>query len=145
MFALVGVCLGAVATHLAELRRARWEERRWTRELRVRVYGEFLTALEETAQALLKVLRALPPGERGEAVQEAFTAHGLGAVRQRLHVVAPADVVLAADAVFRELSRSRDMADGFDALDMAALDEAKDRAGDLRDRLQQLMSEDIGR
>ncbi|MFF7459377.1 hypothetical protein [Kitasatospora sp. NPDC008115] len=145
MFALVGVCLGAVATHLAELRRARWEDRRWAREQRTRVYGEFLTALEETGQALLKVLRTLPLGERGEAAQEAFAAHGLGAVRQCLHVVAPANVVGAADAVFRELSRGRDMADGFDALDHAALVEAKDRAGDLRDRLQRLMSEDIGR
>ncbi len=53
------------------------------------------------------MLRTAPVHERPSAAHAAFTAYGLGAVRRRIHVLAPASVSDAADAVFRALRHNR--------------------------------------
>ncbi|MER6393790.1 hypothetical protein ABT236_35730 [Streptomyces sp. NPDC001523] len=143
LFALLGVLLGAGASAMNDQRRWRREDRARTREERVALYTEYLTALENTGQALLTVLRTTSGHERPAAVQTAFTAHGLGAVRHRVHVLAPAPVSDAADAVFRALRDSRHYVETADPRGEPALGGLKAEIGDLRDRLKAVMRHDI--
>ncbi|MFF1778511.1 hypothetical protein [Streptomyces virginiae] len=100
-------------------------------------------AATKADQALLSVLRTTPANERPAAAEAVFTAHGLGAVRHRIHVLAPASVSDAADAVFRALRDSRSHVATADPRDGPALETLKARIGDLRDRLKAVMREDI--
>ncbi|MGW0896858.1 hypothetical protein ACWD0G_07640 [Streptomyces goshikiensis] len=143
LFALLGVLLGAGASAMNDQRRWRREERVRSREQRAALYAEYLTALEDTGQELLTVLRTAPAHERPAAAQTAFTAYGLGAIRHRIHVLAPASVSDAADAVFRALRNSRGHVATADPRDGPALESLKAEIGDLRDRLKSVMRHDI--
>ncbi|MFF1782079.1 hypothetical protein [Streptomyces virginiae] len=143
LFALLGVLLGAGASAMNDQRRWRREERARIVEQRAALYTEYLTALEDTGQELLTVLRTTPANERPAAAEAAFTAHGLGAVRHRIHVLAPASVSDAADAVFRALGDSRSHVATADPRDGPALETLKAEFGDLRDRLKAVLREDI--
>ncbi|MFD4320807.1 hypothetical protein [Streptomyces sp. NPDC058548] len=89
------------------------------------------------------MLRTTLAHERPAAAETAFTAHGLGAVRHRIHVLAPASVSDAADAAFRALRVSRSHVATADPRDGPALETLKAEIGDLRDRLKAVMREDI--
>ncbi|MFI9276049.1 hypothetical protein ACIGXM_36010 [Kitasatospora sp. NPDC052896] len=142
--ALLGVALGILATHLGDQRRRQWEISRSAFEARFRAYTEFLTALENTAQDLLSILRsAEPPDRRRAAAHNAFTAHDLGAIRQRIHVLAPPGIIDATDTVFRAL-RSRIEYVATAHTEPADLEQQKDYLGQLRDRLHHLMRQDLG-
>ncbi|MGW7423572.1 hypothetical protein ACWGJB_26635 [Streptomyces sp. NPDC054813] len=103
---LLGVVFGVGATALAD--RRRWHRESVTRllELRTALYAEYLVAMEETGQGLLRVLKTAAAEERVEAAEAAFVGFNLGGIRQRIHVLAPSDVSEAADAVFRGLRRA---------------------------------------
>ncbi|MCX4743931.1 hypothetical protein OG455_00110 [Kitasatospora sp. NBC_01287] len=142
--ALLGVALGIFAARLGDQRRRQWEAHRSAFEARFHAYVEFLTALESTAHDLLDVLRSTePPERRRSAAQNAFTAHGLGAIRQRIHVLAPPGIIDAADAVFRALRVSIEYVATMPA-DPPDLQQQKDHLGHLRDRLHQLIRQDLG-
>ncbi|MER5795170.1 hypothetical protein [Streptomyces sp. NPDC001980] len=141
--ALLGVLLGAGATALAD--RRRWRREAVTRllELRTQLYAEYLIAMEETGRDLLRVLRTTPGEERATAADVAFTGFNLGGTRQRIHVLAPLDVVRAADDVFRALRRARDYVVTADQRDTPGLLAMKDEVGTLRDRFQMAVRRDV--
>ncbi|MFJ6783575.1 hypothetical protein [Streptomyces yangpuensis] len=143
LFALLGVLLGAGASAMNDQRRWRREEQVRIREQRAALYTEFLTALEDTGQELLTVLRTTPAHDRPAAAHAAFTASGLGAVRHRIHVLAPASVSDAADGVFRALRESRTHVATADPGEGQGLDSLKAEIGDPRDRLKAVMRRDI--
>ncbi|MET7533516.1 MULTISPECIES: hypothetical protein [Streptomyces] len=89
------------------------------------------------------MVRTAPVHERPAAAQTAFTAYGLGARRHRIHVLAPASVSDAADAVLRALRNSRRHVATADPGDGPALESLKAEIGDLRDRLKSVMQHDI--
>ncbi|MGQ4351387.1 hypothetical protein [Streptomyces sp. SAS_275] len=141
--ALLGVLLGAGATALAD--RRRWHREAVTRllELRTQLYADYLIAMEETGRDLLRVLRTTTGEERATAAEEAFAAFNLGGARQRIHVLAPLDVVRAADDVFRALRRGRDYVVTADPQDSVELLAMKDEVGTLRDRFQVTVRRDV--
>ncbi|MEV6535184.1 hypothetical protein AB0M86_37320 [Streptomyces sp. NPDC051639] len=141
--ALLGVLLGAGATALAD--RRRWRREAVTRllELRTQLYAEYLIAMEETGRDLLRVLRTTTGEERATAAEVAFAGFNLGGTRQRIHVLAPLDVVRAADDVFRALRRARDYVVTADQRDTAGLLAMKDEVGALRDRFQMAVRRDV--
>ncbi|MER7122424.1 hypothetical protein ACFQL8_24300 [Streptomyces goshikiensis] len=141
--ALLGVLLGAGASAITDKRRWKHEERTRTREQRVVLYTDYLSALENTGQALLTVLRTTSTHERPAAVKAAFTEHGLAAVRHRIHILAPAPVSDAADAVFRALRNSQHFVETADPQDEATLGNLKAEIGSLRDLLKTAMRHDI--
>ncbi|MFB6987926.1 hypothetical protein ACFC0C_16485 [Streptomyces sp. NPDC056178] len=107
------------------------------------MYAEYLTAMEATAQALWNVLRRVPVTERPAAAEAAFTASALGAIRQRMHVLAPNDVRAAAETVFRGLRRSRDYVTVADPQDHEQLNRLKHEVAQARNELQSRMRRDI--
>ncbi|MFF4583139.1 hypothetical protein ACFY15_32930 [Streptomyces sp. NPDC001373] len=135
--------LGAGTSAMNDQRRWRRAERARSRKERAALYAEYLTALEDTGHELLTVLRTAPPHERPTAAETAFTAYGLGAVRHRIHVLAPASVTDAADAVFRAVRNSRGHVATADPGNEPALESLKAEIGDLRDRLKPIMRHDI--
>ncbi|MFE2062873.1 hypothetical protein ACFXDH_10750 [Streptomyces sp. NPDC059467] len=141
--ALLGVLLGAGATALAD--RRRWRREAVTRllELRTQLYAEYLIAMEETGRDLLRVLRTTTGEERATATEMAFTGFNLGGARQRIHVLAPLDVVRAADDVFRALRRARDYVVTADQRDTPGLLAMKDEVGTLRNRFQMDVRRDV--
>jgi hypothetical protein len=141
--ALLGVLLGAGATALAD--RRRWRREAVTRllELRTQLYADYLIAMEETGRDLLRVLRTTTSEERATAAEVAFAGFNLGGTRQRIHVLAPLDVVRAADEVFRALRRARDYIVTADELDTPGLLVMKDEVGALRDRFQVAVRRDV--
>ncbi|MEU7606890.1 hypothetical protein [Streptomyces sp. NPDC041003] len=143
LFAHLGVLLGADASAMNDQRRCRCEERARSREQRAALYAEYLTALEDTGQELLIVLRTVPAHERPSAAQAAFTAYGLAVVRHRIHVLAPASVSDAADAVFRAPRNSQGHVATAEPGDGSALERLKAEIGDLRDRIKSVMRHDI--
>ncbi|MEV5877995.1 hypothetical protein AB0L75_27975 [Streptomyces sp. NPDC052101] len=143
LVALTGVLLGAGAAALADHRRWRRESVTRLLELRTALYAEYLVALENTGQDLLRVLRTHPAADRAEAAETAFAGSGLGAVRQRIHVLAPLDVVHAANVVFRGLRHARDYVASADRQDGQGLRGMKDEVGTLRDGFQQAVRDDV--
>jgi hypothetical protein len=143
--ALLGVLLGAGATALADRRRWRRESVTRLLELRTELYAEYLIATEETGRDLLRVLRTAAVEERGTSAEAAFDGFNLGAVRQRIHVLAPLDVVRAADEVFRGLRRARDYVVSADQGDTRGLRAMKDEVGAQRDRFQGAVRRDVRR
>lgn len=141
--ALVGVLLGAGATALADRRRWRRESVTRLLELRTELYAEYLVAMEETGQDLLRVLGTTAAEERARAAEAAFASFNLGGTRQRIHVLASTDVVQAADGVFRGLRRARDYVATADQWDTQGLDAMKDEVGALRDRFQEVVRRDV--
>ncbi|OII62894.1 MULTISPECIES: hypothetical protein [unclassified Streptomyces] len=141
--ALLGVLLGAVATALADRRRWRREAVARLLELRTTLYAEYLVAMEETGRDLLRVLRTTAVEERGAAAEAAVVAFNLGAARQRIHVLAPLDVVRAADEVFRGLRRACDYVATAHPGDTAGLLAMKDEVGVIRDRFQEAVRRDV--
>ncbi|MFJ2021842.1 hypothetical protein [Streptomyces nodosus] len=141
--ALLGVLLGAGATALAD--RRRWRREAVTRllELRTQLYADYLIAMEETGRDLLRVLRTTTGEERATAAEVAFAGFNLGGTRQRIHVLAPLDVVRAADEVFRALRRARDYIVTADEQDTPGLLVMKDEVGALRDRFQVAVRRDL--
>ncbi|WP_411140929.1 hypothetical protein [Streptomyces sp. x-80] len=141
--ALLGVLLGAGATALAD--RRRWRREAVTRllELRTQLYAEYLIAMEETGRDLLRVLRTTAGEERETAAEVAFAGFNLGGTRQRIHVLAPLDVVRAADEVFRALRRASDYVAIADLRDTPGLLAMKDEVGILRDRFQVAVRRDV--
>ncbi|WP_158716072.1 hypothetical protein [Streptomyces sp. NRRL B-24720] len=143
LFTLLGVVLGTGASALADRRRWRRDEHTRARELRIAMYAEYLTAMEATAQALWNVLRHVPDSERPAAAEGAFTAFDLGAIRQRMHVLAPNDVRAAGETVFRSLRRSRDYVAVTDPHDHEQLNRLKHEVAQARNELQSRMRHDI--
>ncbi|MFJ2175944.1 hypothetical protein ACIOHE_24010 [Streptomyces sp. NPDC087851] len=143
LFALLGVLLGAGATALAD--RRRWRREAVTRllELRTELYAEYMVATEGTGRDLLRVLRTTAVEEREVAAAAAFAGFNLGGTRQRIHVLAPLDVVRAADEIFRGLRRASDYVTTADAQDTPALVALKDEVGALRDRFQEVARRDV--
>ncbi|MBC2901101.1 hypothetical protein [Streptomyces cupreus] len=141
--ALLGVLFGVGATALADRRRWRRESVTRLLELRTALYAEYLVAMEETGQGLLRVLRTAAAEERAEAAEAAFVGFNLGGTRQRIHVLAPPDVSEAADAVFRSLRRARDYVAIADQRDTQGLSALKDEVGCLRDRFQEALRRDV--
>ncbi|MEE1797359.1 hypothetical protein PUR57_01410 [Streptomyces sp. JV176] len=143
LFALLGVLLGAGATALAD--RRRWRREAVTRllELRTELYAEYMVATEGTGRDLLRVLRTTAVEEREAAAAAAFAGFNLGGTRQRVHVLAPLDVVRAADEIFRGLRRASDYVTTADAQDTPALVALKDEVGALRDRFQEVARRDV--
>lgn len=141
--ALLGVLLGAGGTALAD--RRRWRREAVTRllELRTQLYADYLIAMEETGRDLLRVLQTTTGEERATAAEVAFAGFNLGGTRQRIHVLAPLDVVLAADEVFRALRRARDYVVTADQRDNPELLTMKDEVGALRDRFQAAVRRDV--
>ncbi|MFJ6709129.1 MULTISPECIES: hypothetical protein [unclassified Streptomyces] len=141
--ALLGVLLGAGATALAD--RRRWRREAVTRllELRTQLYADYLIAMEETGRDLLRVLQTTTGEERATAAEVAFAGFNLGGTRQRIHVLAPLDVVLAADEVFRALRRARDYVVTADQRDNSGLLTMKDEVGALRDGFQAVVRRDV--
>ncbi|MFF3412476.1 hypothetical protein ACFYW8_41335 [Streptomyces sp. NPDC002742] len=141
--ALLGVLLGVGATALAD--RRRWRREAVTRllELRTELYAEYLVAMEDTGRDLLRVLRTTAVEERETEAADAFAGFNLGGTRQRIHVLAPLDVVRAADEIFRGLRRASDYVTTADAQDTPALLALKDEVGTLRDRFQEAVRRDI--
>ncbi|MFE6548246.1 hypothetical protein ACFVHS_07570 [Streptomyces sp. NPDC057746] len=134
---------GAGATALAD--RRRWRREAVTRllELRTELYAEYLVATEDTGRDLLRVLRTTAVEERETAAAAAFAGFNLGDTRQRIHVLAPLDVVRAADEIFRGLRRASDYLTTADAQDTPALLALKDEVGTLRDRFQEAVRRDV--
>lgn len=64
--------------------------------------------MEETGRDLLRILVTTAVEVREAAAEAAFAAVNPGAVRQRIHVLAPLDVVRDADEIFRGLRHARD-------------------------------------
>ncbi|MFJ9034524.1 hypothetical protein ACIRQP_40005 [Streptomyces sp. NPDC102274] len=141
--ALTGVLLGAGATALADRRRWRRESVTRLLELRTALYAEYLVAMEETGRDLLRVLRTVSAEERAGAAAASFAGFNLGGTLQRIHVLAPPDVVRAADAVFRGLRNARDYVTIADQHDTQRLSAMKDEAGALRDRFQEVVRGDV--
>jgi hypothetical protein len=112
-------------------------------ELRTALYTEYLVAMEETGQALLRVLRTVAAEDRAEAAAAAFVSFNLGGTRQRMHVLAPPEVSEAADSVFRSLRRARDYVATADQRDAQGLIAMKDEVGALRDRFQEALRRDV--
>lgn len=141
--ALLGVLLGAGATALAD--RRRWRREAVTRllELRTELYAEYLVATEDTGRDLLRVLRTAAADERETTAEAAFAGFNLGGTRQRIHVLAPLDVVRAADEIFRALRRARDYVAAADPQDTPGLLAMKDEVGTLRDRFQEAVRRDV--
>ncbi|MET8590487.1 hypothetical protein [Streptomyces sp. NPDC005078] len=141
--ALLGVLLGAGATALAD--RRRWRREAVTRllELRTELYAEYLVATEDTGRDLLRVLRTTAGEERETAAEVAFAGFNLGGTRQRIHVLAPLDVVRAADEIFRALRRARDYVATADPQDTPGLLAMKGEVGSLRDRFQDAVRRDV--
>lgn len=106
--------------------------------------AEYLTAMEATAQALWNVLRPVSASERSAAAEAAFTAFDLGAIRQRMHVLAPNDVCAAGETVFRSLRRSRDYVAVADPQDHEQVNRLKHDVAQARNELQSRMRHDIG-
>ncbi|MGW6901483.1 hypothetical protein ACWGF2_33580 [Streptomyces sp. NPDC054919] len=144
LFTLLGVALGAGASALSDRRRWRREEHTRAREQRIAMYAEYLSAMEATAQALWNVLRCVPDSERPAAAEAAFTASDLGAIRQRMHVLAPNEVRVAGETVFRSLRRSRDYVAVADPQDHEQLNRLKHEVAQARNELQSRMRHDIG-
>ncbi|MFF8014706.1 hypothetical protein [Streptomyces sp. NPDC007929] len=141
--ALLGVLLGAGATALGDRRRWRWESVTRLLELRTELYAEYLVAMEDTGRDLLRVLRTTAGEERETAAEVAFADFNLGGTRQRIHVLAPLDVVRAADEIFRALRRARDYVAAADPQDTPGLLAMKDEVGSLRDRFQDAVRRDV--
>ncbi|MFF8918952.1 hypothetical protein ACF08M_38035 [Streptomyces sp. NPDC015032] len=141
--ALLGVLLGAGATALADRRRWRREAVVRLLELRTELYAEYLVAMEETGRDLLRVLRTTSADERETLAEAAFSGFSLGGTRQRIHVLAPLDVVRAADEVFRGLRRARDYVTTADPRDTAGILALKGEVGVLRDCFQEAVRRDI--
>ncbi|MEV5483532.1 MULTISPECIES: hypothetical protein [Streptomyces] len=143
LVALLGVLLGAGATAMAD--RRRWRREAVTRllELRTELYAEYLVAMEETGRDLLRVLRTTAAEERETSADAAFAGFNLGGTRQRIHVLAPLDVVRAADEIFRALRRARDYVATADPRDTPGLLALKDEVGTLRDRFQEAVRRDV--
>ncbi|MGC4971763.1 hypothetical protein ACLQ2D_02500 [Streptomyces sp. DT199] len=141
--ALLGVLLGAGATALGDRRRWRRESVTRLLELRTELYAEYLVAMEDTGRDLLRVLRTTAGEERETAAEVAFADFNLGGTRQRIHVLAPLDVVRAADEIFRALRRARDYVAAADPQDTPGLLAMKDEVGSLRDRFQDAVRRDV--
>ncbi|QCD59193.1 hypothetical protein [Streptomyces hawaiiensis] len=141
--ALLGVLLGAGATALGDRRRWRRESVTRLLELRTELYAEYLVAMEDTGRDLLRVLRTTAGEERETAAEVAFADFNLGGTRQRIHVLAPLDVVRAADEIFRALRRARDYVAAADPQDTPGLLAMKDEVGSLRDRFQDAVRHDV--
>jgi hypothetical protein len=141
--ALLGVLLGAGATALGDRRRWRRESVTRLLELRTELYAEYLVAMEDTGRDLLRVLRTTAGEERETAAEVAFADFNLGGTRQRIHVLAPLDVVRAADEIFRALRRARDYVAAADPHDTPGLLAMKDEVGSLRDRFQDAVRRDV--
>ncbi|MBP5935386.1 hypothetical protein [Streptomyces acidiscabies] len=143
LFALAGVLLGAGTTAWAD--RRRWHRDSVTRllEIRTAVYAEYLAAMEDTGRALLRVLAATTGDERRREAEAAITAFKLGGVRQRIHVLAPADVIQVADEVMRTMRRARDYVATADQQDIQGLRAMKDTVGTARNRFQEAARRDV--
>lgn len=141
--ALLGVLLGACTTALAD--RRRWRREAVTRllELRTGLYADYLVAMEQTGKELLHVLATASTGEREASAEVVFSDPRLGGARQRIHVLAPLDVVGAADEVYRSLRRARDYVSGADPLDVDGLRAVKDEVGTLRNQFQEVVRRDV--
>lgn len=91
------------------LRSRQDESRRWN-ERRSEVYTRFLSALHHANEAMRAVaLGDRPASSRPAAISEAFRNVGLYEIRPELEMVAPVEVVDAANLAFRSPRRLRDL------------------------------------
>ncbi|MFF7361515.1 hypothetical protein [Streptomyces sp. NPDC008125] len=112
-------------------------------ELRATLYADYLLAMEETGRWLLQVWSTAEASERLRAAHAAFDGCGLGGARQKIHVLAPASTVEAADAVFHGLRGARDFVATADQHDSDSLHVFREEVGALRDVFQEAARNDV--
>jgi len=107
---LVGAIIGVGATMLADRSRWKREQGRERIQLRREAYGSYLAAIIQAHEAMRAAAASdgLPDGKRA-AITEAFRSSDPYVQRFELSLLAPADVVGDAVAVFRRTREIRDL------------------------------------
>ncbi len=113
-------------------------------ELRIALYVDFLTALQSTMEQLRTARHTTSDVERPAAAEAAFDGFALGALRQRMYVLAPPHVRTAAEAAYQALRLGRDHVASTAAHDETRFRDVRRAVTSARDELQMHMRHDLG-
>lgn len=108
---VVGAILGVGATTLNE--RVKWKRERWKaqHEARTKLYGDYLSDLTKTRDAIRSVSRTewKDDASRRKAADDAFLSANIYARRYQIRITAPKDVADQAAKTLRELRQMREL------------------------------------
>jgi hypothetical protein len=140
---LVGAIIGVTSTLLADRVRWRRESEQRGRDVRLEVYGRFLTALNEAAESLWVVglgdRRPAEPERLDELLRAEVHRAGLYSLREQIMILAADNVRRSADLAVDRVREYRDCliggSDSGSAEEIAATDAYKAAVKELRDAM----------